>query len=132
VITRRMGDTEAAVTHYRRATDIFEQAGDVQSLGLVLDNLGLVLRLRKDLDGAIAAATRAVDLLTKALGPSDLHVGYALNNLALHVSEKGDHARAVELCDQAIAVLTPALGPNNPELQPFLEDQRTLRKRAGR
>jgi hypothetical protein len=40
--------------------------------------------------------------------------------------------RAVELSDRAVAVLTAALGPGNRELKPFLEDQRTLRKRAGR
>jgi tetratricopeptide (TPR) repeat protein len=132
VITRRLGDDEAAAGHYRRATEILEQAGELETLGLALDNLGIVLRTRKDLDGAIAAATRAVDVLTKALGPDDLHVGYALNNLAIHWSEKGDQARAVALCDRAVAVLTAALGQGNPELQPFLEDQRTLRKRASR
>ena len=132
VIARRLGDDEAAAAHYRRATEILEPTDELETLGLVLDNLGIVLRTRKDLDGAIAAATRAVDVLTKARGPDDLHVGYALNNLAIHWSEKGDPARAVELCDRAVAVLTAALGPGNPELQPFLEDQRTLRKRAGR
>lgn len=129
-IDRKLGDNAAAATHYRRAVELLEPKGPSESLGVALDNLGRVLQDQKDLDGAIASTSRAVDVLMQTVGPSDAHVGYALNNLALLWSAKGDHAKALELSDRAIAVLRPALGPENPALRPFLDDQRDFQKRA--
>ena len=91
-----------------------------------------ILDARKDVEGAFAATSRAVEVLTAVLGPADEHVGYALNNLALLWDAKGDRVKAAETCDRAVDILVKALGPNDPRLAPFLEDQRTLRRRAGR
>jgi tetratricopeptide (TPR) repeat protein len=132
LIERRLGNNKAAVAHYQRAIRLLEPAGSSEALGVVLDNLGRILQEQKDLDGAVAATSRAVEVLTAAVGPQHEHVGYALNNLALLWHAKGDAAKAADTCDRAIVILTAALGAGNPRLTPFLDDQRTLRKKAGR
>jgi hypothetical protein len=132
MIVRRSGDNDAALTHYRRAIGLLEPKGPSQALGVVLDNLGRILQERKDLDGALAATSRAVEMLSSVVGPAHVHVGYALNNLALLWDAKGDEVKAADTCDRAIAVLVNALGPEDPRLRPFLEDQRSLRRKAGR
>jgi hypothetical protein len=132
LIARKLGDNKAAVGYYLRAVGILEKNGPSEGLGVVLDNLGRALESEKDLDGAVAATTRAIEVLSAALGSDDQHVGYAINNLALLQSAKGDHAQAAETCDRGIAILTRALGPGHPDLKPFLEDQRELRLRASR
>ncbi len=132
MIERRLGDDATALTHYQRAVRLLEPAGPSQALGIVLDNLGRILQDRQDYDGGIAANTRAVEVLTAVLGAEHQHVGYALNNLALVWDAKGDRTKAAELCDRAVVILTKRLGADDPRLEPFLDDQRTLRLRAGR
>ncbi len=132
MIERKLGDNDAALFHYRRAIRLLEPAGPSQALGIVLDNLGRILEEKKDLAGAIAATSRAVEVLTAVVGPGHEHVGYALNNLALLWDAKGDKGKAAETCDRAVDILAKALGPDNPRLAPFLDDQRTLRRKAGR
>ena len=132
LIARKLGDNKSAVAHYQRAVGILEKTGPSEGLGVVLDNLGRALQSERDLDGAMAATTRALEVLTAVLGGDHEHVGYALNNLALLQSAKGDHVQAAQTCDRGIAILTRALGPGHPTLRPFLEDQRELRKRASR
>jgi Tfp pilus assembly protein PilF len=132
MIERRLGNNKAAAGHYQRAIRLLEPGGPSQSLGIVLDNVGRILEEQKDLDGAIAVTSRAVDVLTAVVGPAHEHVGYALNNLALLWHAKGDDVKAADTCDRAIDILVNALGAEDPRLRPFLEDQRTLRKKAGR
>jgi len=132
MIERKLGDTDAALAHYRRAIRLLEPAGPSQALGIVLDNLGRVLLERKDLVGAIAATSRAVDVLSEVVGPTHENVGYALNNLAMLWDASGNKAKASATCDRAVAILVKALGPDDPRLAPFLEDQETLRWKAGR
>jgi tetratricopeptide (TPR) repeat protein len=132
LIERELGNEKEAIAHYQRAIRLLEPAGPSEGLGVVLDNLGRVLLSQKDLDGAAAATSRAVDVLSTSLGPRHEHVGYALNNLALLWHAKGDAAKAAETCDRAIDILTATLGPGSPKLAPFLEDQRMLRQKAGR
>ena len=132
LIARKLGDNKSAVAHYQRAVGILEKQGPSEGLGVVLDNLGRALESEKDLDGAVAVTTRAIQVLSTVLGGDHEHVGYALNNLALLQSAKGDDAMAAETCDRGIAILTRALGAGHPRLKPFLEDQRELRQRASR
>jgi tetratricopeptide (TPR) repeat protein len=132
MIERKLGHDTVAIAHYQRAVRLLEPRGPSEALGVVLDNLGRVLEEKKDLNGALAATSRAVDVLTAVLGPANEHVGYALNNLALVWDAKGDKVKAAETCDRAIDILVKALRPDDPRLRPFLEDQRTLRKKAGR
>jgi tetratricopeptide (TPR) repeat protein len=132
MVERKLGHDKIAIAHYQRAVRLLEPRGPSEGLGVVLDNLGRILEERQDLDGALAVTSRAVEVLTAVLGPADEHVGYALNNLALVWDAKGDKAKAAETCDRAIDILVKALGPDDPRLRPFLEDQRSLRKKAGR
>jgi len=132
MIERRLGNERAAIAHYERAIRLLEPRGPSEALGIVLDNLGRILQEQRNIEGAFAATSRAVEVLTAVLGPAHLHVGYALNNLALVWDAKGDRVRAAETCDRAIGILVEALGPNDPRLAPYLEDQRTLRLRASR
>lgn len=132
MIERKLGDADAALAHYRRAIRLLEPAGPSPALGIVLDNLGRVLLERRDLSGAIAATSRAVDVLSAVIGPTHENVGYTLNNLAMLWDASGDKARASATCDRAVAILVKALGPDDPRLAPFLEDQETLRWKAGR
>jgi len=132
LVVRKLGDNRTAAAHYRRAIAIFETEGPSERLGVVIDNLARALQDLGDLDGALAATTRAIDVLSATLGPETEHVGVALNNLAMLLSAKGEHAKAADTCDKAVAILRKALGPNHPDLQPFLADQRELRHRAGR
>ena len=132
MIERRLGNEQAAIAHYERAIRLLEPRGPSEALGIVLDNLGRILQQQKNIEGAFAATSRAVEVLTAVLGPAHLHVGYALNNLALVWDAKGDRVKAAETCDRAIGILVEALGPNDPRLAPYLEDQRTLRLRASR
>ena len=132
MIERRLGNEKAAVAHYERAIRLLEPRGPSEALGIVLDNLGRILQQQKDLEGAFAVTSRAVEVLTAVLGPAHLHVGYALNNLALLWDAKGDKVKAAETCDRAIGILAEALDPDDPRLAPYLEDQRTLRLRAAR
>ena len=132
MIERRLGNEKAAIAHYERAIRLLERRGPSEALGIVLDNLGRILQQQKDLEGAFAVTSRAVEVLTAVLGPAHLHVGYALNNLALVWDAKGDRVKAAETCDRAIGILAEALDPDDPRLAPYLEDQRTLRLRASR
>jgi tetratricopeptide (TPR) repeat protein len=132
MIERRLGNTKVAVSHYERAIRLLEPQGPSQALGIVLDNLGRILHEQKKIDEAFAVTSRAVEVLTAVLGPADLHVGYALNNLALLWDAKGEKVKAAETCDRALDILVQALGPDDPRLARFLEDQRTLRRKAGR
>jgi tetratricopeptide (TPR) repeat protein len=132
LIVRKLGDNNAAAAHYTRAVAILEKDGPSESLGVVLDNLGRVHQDLGELDAAMAVTQRAIEVLSAVLGPRNEHVGFATNNLALVLSAKGEDAQAAETCDRALAILQQALRPDDPILKPFLEDQRKLRKRAGR
>ena len=132
MIERRLGNEQAAVAHYERAIRLLEPRGPSEALGIVLDNLGRILQQQKNIEGAFAVTSRAVEVLTAVLGPTHMHVGYAINNLALLWDAKGDKAKAAETCDRAIDILVRTMGPDDPRLAPFLEDQRTLRRKAGR
>jgi tetratricopeptide (TPR) repeat protein len=132
LIVRKLGDNRTAASHYTRAVAILEKDGPSDTLGVVLDNLARALQDLGDLDGGLAATTRAIDVLSAALGAESEHVGLALNNLALLQSAKGEHAKAAETCDRAVAILQKVFGASSPALEPFLADQRELRKRASR
>ena len=132
MIERRLGNEPAAIVHYERAIRLLEPRGPSEALGVVLDNLGRILQHQKNIEGAFAATSRAVEVLTAVLGPTHLHVGYAINNLALLWDAKGDKEKAADTCDRAIAILVRAMGPDDPRLAPFLEDQQALRRKAGR
>jgi tetratricopeptide (TPR) repeat protein len=51
--------------NYRRSAAISEELGDDVTLGMVLDNIGQVLSAAGDVDGALDAQRRAVDVLSR-------------------------------------------------------------------
>jgi tetratricopeptide (TPR) repeat protein len=109
----RMGDTVASAdvnfrasvarAYAERAKDLYEQAGERNKVGRVLNDLGGITFLLGKPDEAIAYLKQSVSVLFDSAG--DVETGYAVSSLAQVYLRTGDPARAEEQARIALGLL---------------------------
>jgi tetratricopeptide (TPR) repeat protein len=102
-IAEREGKWLVARTYAERAKDLYEQAGERNKVGRVLNDLGGITFLLGKPDEAIAYLKQAVSVLFDAAG--DVETGYAVSSLAQVYLRTGDPARAERQARVALGLL---------------------------
>jgi tetratricopeptide (TPR) repeat protein len=102
-IAEREGKWLVARTYAERAKDLYEQAGERNKVGRVLNDLGGITFLLGKPDEAIAYLKQAVSVLFDAAG--DVETGYAVSSLAQVYLRTGDPARAEQQARVALGLL---------------------------
>lgn len=116
VLAGRAGDLGLAEARFLDALEIMRALGD--SGKEMLANLGVVARLRGDLDRAVVYTEQSLALYRRQGGPPVI-VGGKLMNLANILMDRGDTARAVGLYTEALEVMGTA-GPEDAEIARLL------------
>ncbi|HLA63803.1 MAG TPA: serine/threonine-protein kinase, partial [Rhodothermales bacterium] len=110
-------DYAAADTLGREALAQLRRRGDrPRALADALNNRGILLRRRHELDAAARAHTEALALRLREFGSPHYYVGQSLNNLAIVREEQGRHAEAESLFVLALPHYRQALGPDHPDV----------------
>ena len=102
-------ESAAAEATYRRALPIATGA----EVGLLANDIGLILENRNDMRGAEAMYRRALAAFERVHGPRHPEVGAALNNLAGSLGAQGRIAEAEPMLRRALATFDATVGPNH-------------------
>ena len=80
-----------------------------------VNNIGLILRAKGDLEGAIAYTERALKIAERVHGPDDPDVALIVNNLSQIFQEKEETSTTPSLSLQrALEIDQKAYGPDHP------------------
>jgi tetratricopeptide (TPR) repeat protein len=102
-IAEREGRLLVARTYAERAKDLYEQAGERNKVGRVLNDLGGITFLLGKHEEAIAYLKESVSVLFDATG--DVETGFAVSSLAQVYLRTGDPVRAEEQARIALGLL---------------------------
>jgi tetratricopeptide (TPR) repeat protein len=130
-----LGRVDEAEDHLRKALAIYEELDDPEQdrkEATTLGNLGSVLRMRGDLDGAEQLFVRAREMHERTLGPYSLHVSNAVSQLATIADERGDMERALELQRESVEIARTAGLIEHPHAVAKLSSLAAWLKREGR
>jgi tetratricopeptide (TPR) repeat protein len=89
---------------------------------IVLNNLGVVLRVETKYSEAEPLYKRALAIDEKALRPDHPDVAIRLNNLASLYHDQGKYSEAEPLYKRALAIDEKALGPDHPTVATYLNN----------
>jgi DNA-binding CsgD family transcriptional regulator len=113
-LARSTGNGPRAVAHIRRALDLLDEGNEPVGAAILYERLGTYLLPTDDLDTALAAFARAVDLVPPQ-PPSEYRVRVlAAHGNALMISNRFAESRIV--CEEAIAVAV-AIGDLPPPVR---------------
>jgi tetratricopeptide (TPR) repeat protein len=82
----------------------------------LLNDLGAVLQLQGEKDGALAKWMEALSLKEKTLGHDHPDVGVSEGNLAIALAELGRPSEALAHVDRALQIMRQGLGSGHPDL----------------
>jgi eukaryotic-like serine/threonine-protein kinase len=99
---QRLGQTEEALNHYRRAAELRGRLGDHRGQAASLRNLANLQSVTGDFEGAEASLRRAGEILETIRDRPGLANLY--NNLGILEEERGDYPRALDAYRQALAL----------------------------
>jgi len=102
----------------KKALEVAENnAGPNQSnVAVSLNNLGTVLKAKKQYVQAELLFKRALEINKKAYGPDSLYITADLTNLAFLYKDQGQYAQAEPLYKRVLEIEEKALGPNHPQV----------------
>ena len=111
-------DESQAESYYRSALQAEEAASgkDHPRVAMLLSNLALVLKQKKDYQSAEPLFRRALAIQQKALGPKHPATASTLNNLGSLLQDTGQLDAAERLERQALAIFEERLGPESKEV----------------
>jgi tetratricopeptide (TPR) repeat protein len=109
-VARVAGDLAAAEKHHRLALSIDREVRPPShpDLSRDLHNVAGILRLQKDLDGALTAYHEALALETARNGERSVQAGLTHNSIGLVKLERKEHAAARREFQLALSILTDA------------------------
>jgi tetratricopeptide (TPR) repeat protein len=113
------GDLETAIAYTQRAVSIDTQVAGPDNLDLARDlsNLGQLMRMRGDMQGALRSTFESLKIVQRALDPYDPRLATASNNWAEVLNdrlERGDAEEALRYTQQALAIAEKAYGSDSP------------------
>ena len=109
----RLADARIALEH---AIAFLDGAGRPERLATPLHSLGRTLTALGDVDGGGAAYQRAVDVLTAAHGPDDLHLAPILSDLGWFHADAGRVAEGLVAIEHQLALEEAHFGPAHPQV----------------
>jgi len=127
--------TDEAVQHFERALAAMERTRGKEdpAVAAALDNLGMALLAKGDLEKAGAVHRRALAIRERALGPDHPTVAQTLENLGNVLAEDDRRlAEAEELLRRAIAIRERTLAPDGVDVATALADLARVVSAAGR
>jgi hypothetical protein len=133
-MARRMtGDLAFAASSFEVAAILAGITKAVPNVGVVYDNLATVRRLQKRWPEAEQASDRAMAALESVDNAQARQaLAEVYNNRALLLIDEEQYEPALVYSEKALAILTVTLKNQPKALEPFLNDNRTIRKRLGR
>lgn len=133
-MARRMtGDLSMAASSFEVAVMLGQMGRIDPDVAVVYDNLATVRRLQKRWADAEQASERAIAALEQAADPErQRSLGGAYNNRALILVEQEEYELALVYSEKALALLKVALQGQVGALEPFLEDNRQIRRKLRR
>jgi eukaryotic-like serine/threonine-protein kinase len=111
-------DLEGAETVLREAITISQRVMGPEHPSLVasMNNLGIVLRDRRDYEGSERVLQEVLVIQHRALGPEHPQSVPILGNLGRTLRAKGDHDRAERYFEEALALLRSSGGEDHPHV----------------
>jgi tetratricopeptide (TPR) repeat protein len=103
---------------YRRALRLAEEmfGPDDGRVAPIVTAIGLILRTKGDLDGALHYAKLALRISENFYGPDHPSVARDTNNIGLILRDKGDLEEALQYMERAIRIDEKVYGPNHREV----------------
>jgi len=125
-------DLELSEELLRRALTIVEtRLGASRQLGVVLNNLGMLLISRQQFEQADPLLQRSLELQQR-FDEDDVGLAITLQNLGVTARERRDYARAEDYYLQALDLRRKTLGPDHPDIALNLNNLATLYRATGR
>ncbi|GAB5418892.1 MAG: hypothetical protein Crog4KO_01270 [Crocinitomicaceae bacterium] len=94
-------DKDNALKYYFKALDAFEEVGDEEGIGMVMNNIGVMLTNQEDFEDAHDYLLKALEI-KKKIDPNGVAKNYM--NLGVNYDERGDQVKAMENYRMALAV----------------------------
>ncbi|MBI2267264.1 MAG: CHAT domain-containing protein [Armatimonadetes bacterium] len=130
-----LGDHGEAQELYNQALQICEEESDREATYLkaaIVNNLSLIHLRAGSYDEAEPVLRRALDLLTRALGPENPETLSVMNNLGLLYSLKGDYEKGESYLRRVLELDEKRLGPQHRATCLALNNLSTLYLKTGR
>jgi len=102
-LAERVGDYGSASTWFRKSLATFEELGDDQAIGRAHHNLGMMVHLHGDSDGAIGHFEKALERL-EVTGEDPESIALSYHNLGVAYELRGSYERALAWSRKAWAV----------------------------
>jgi tetratricopeptide (TPR) repeat protein len=102
IIAQRRGSLVESEGLYAIASELAGKAGDVRLLGMIEQNLGVLLNMRGNFAGAEARYSNSLGAFERA--HDDEAVSWVLNNLGMLYTKLGHYQRAIETFERGLAI----------------------------
>ena len=110
------GATGEACAHYAQAADLYQLAGQRQSVPMCLNNLAMLRKLSGELEEAAVLLGRALDEASHCHGALHGETALLASNLGAVLCECGDLLGAEQRHMQALGIREQLFGPSHPEV----------------
>lgn len=102
IIAQRRGNLVESEGLYAIASELAGKAGDVRLLGMIEQNLGVLLNMRGNFAGAEARYSNSLGAFERA--NDDEAVSWVLNNLGMLYTKLGHYQRAIETFERGLVI----------------------------
>lgn len=127
-----LGHLDDAKQYYERSLEMFQRLGQNTGAGQVYQAIGGLMQLQGAFSAAESALKKAVALLNKYAGPSDLRTARAWSALAWCYTSLERFDEATEAMRKARTAADKAVPANSPAFIQILDSQASLLSRTGR
>jgi Tfp pilus assembly protein PilF len=129
---RTWDDCKALQPHADHVTELAERCRTaLDSIGELLDRVGVFDEYRARLEDARARLSRAAAVKEEAFGPADPRLARSLGNLGIVAAQQGDLAGARALLERALRIFEAAYGPEHPDVTGTLTNLGSTLAEAG-
>ncbi|MFV0416236.1 MAG: tetratricopeptide repeat protein [Chthoniobacterales bacterium] len=111
-----LGKNESAARSLQKALTAFDDAEDHSQHVAILTRLAAIYRKSGEMDRAVSAFERAIQVAARMHGREHPHVADVMNNFAVAQTQIGDLDLAENLNLSALAIRESSFGPNHPEV----------------